>query len=278
MSEKVTKNKKRIAVVTGSNKGIGWEIANKLCHQGLKCILACRNEEEGKQAADDFCAQGYDAEYRNCDIGSSQNIDQFVEGLREDYQCIHVLVNNAGTAFKEDDSTPFKDQAEPTMHTNFFGTLELTRKMLPLLRAASDPIIVSVASQAGRLDIFKDSRRRSQISRENLSMQELEHLCSEFIEDVKAERHTENGWPDTCYGMSKAAVIAMTKILARDNPDITINACCPGKCSTEMTSHSGRSPEEGARVAAYLATLDRQNQAGDRPTGKFFYDMHEIEW
>jgi hypothetical protein len=45
-----------------------------------------------------------------------------------------------------------------------------------------------------------------------------------------------------------------------------------------MTSHSGRSPEEGARVAAYLATLDRQNEAGNRPTGKLFYDMHEIEW
>jgi carbonyl reductase 1 len=171
-----------------------------------------------------------------------------VNGLKETYQCIHVLVNNAGTqnvhsdgsllkwriklalgiAFKESDSTPFRDQAEPTMRVNFFGTLELIRQMLPLLKAAPDPIIVNMASQSGCLKIFKNEQRRSQISRQNLAMQDLEQMCYEFIEDVKAERHTENGWPDTCYGMSKAAVIAMTKVLARENPDITINACCPG--------------------------------------------------
>jgi NAD(P)-dependent dehydrogenase (short-subunit alcohol dehydrogenase family) len=114
------------------------------------------------------------------------------------------------------------------MRVNFFGTLELTRKMLPLLQAAADPIIVNVASQAGRLSIFKDETRKGQITNPDLTVSELEQLCNEFVTDVKANRHTENGWPNTCYGTSKAAVIALTKVLARDYPGIAINACCPG--------------------------------------------------
>lgn len=126
------------------------------------------------------------------------------------------------------------------MRINFFGTLELTRRMLPLLQAATDPIVVNVASQAGRLAIFKDdnNHRRSKITDPNLTIEELVQFCGEFVADVKMNQAAERGWPSTCYGTSKAAVIAMTKVFARDYPGITFNACCPGyvinKCTCNL--------------------------------------------
>jgi (+)-neomenthol dehydrogenase len=100
--------------------------------------------------------------------------------------------------------------------------------MLPLLQAADSPIIVNVASQGGKLHIFKNEQRRTQFSDPNLRIEDLEQLCREFVSDVQAGVHMERGWPNTCYGVSKAAVNSMTRIFARDYPAITVNSCCPG--------------------------------------------------
>ena len=97
---------------------------------------------------------------------------------------------------------------------------------------------------------------------------------NEFVTAVENNNHDARGWPNTCYGTSKLAVIALTKILARDEPNILVNACCPGYCATDMSSHKGPRPaEQGAETPAYLAQLPDNG-----PTGKFFYDNAELDW
>ena len=121
------------------------------------------------------------AEFRQCDISSNESIDDFIARLSNDYPCIDVLVNNAAIAFKGADPTPFSQQAAPTITTNFFGTLYLTKSLLPLLNSSPSPRIVNVASQSGSLRILKSPKRVQQFTDPNLSIPALETLMKEFI-------------------------------------------------------------------------------------------------
>ena len=264
----------KVAVVTGANKGIGFEIAKKLGDAGLKVIVACRNEQSGQTAKVELMSQGIsEVEFRQCDIASTESVDNFVAGLSKDYASIDVLVNNAAIAFKASDPTPFKNQAASTIQTNFFGTLYLTKSMLPLLKSSPSPRIVNVASQVGHLSLLKSPERIKQFTDPSLSLSKLESLMNEFVQDVESGQHELKGWPNSCYGMSKLGVVALTKILARDEKDILINTCCPGYCKTDMSSNRGtRSAEAGAQTPAYLALAPLSE------SGKFFYDEHEIQW
>ncbi len=93
------------------------------------------------------------------------------------------------------------------------------------------------------------------------------------MDDVQNGRHTQKGWPNSNYGMSKLGVIALTKILARDTPSMMVNACCPGYCDTDMTSHRGtKTAEQGARTPAMLALMP------DKVSGMFFQEEKPIKW
>jgi carbonyl reductase 1 len=146
--------------------------------------------------------------------------------------------------------------------------------MLPLLRKSTSPRIVNVASQAGLLRILPSREKVEAFTSPTLTVDEISDMMKHFIESVQQGKHAAEGWPNTCYGTSKLAVIALTRVLAKNEPGILINACCPGYCSTDMSSHRGtRSAEEGARTPAFLAMLPDGG-----PTGKFFYDEAEINW
>jgi len=256
-------------------QGIGLEIARQLCQSGLKVILGCRNEELGQSTEKALKEEGYNVEFRQLDISSDQSIEQFVDSLSKTYEKIDVLVNNAAIAFKNDDPTPFAQQARPTITINYFGTLHLTKAMLPLLKNAPHPRIVNVASESGHLRIIKTSTLKEQFVSENLTLDALNGLMNAFLADVESGHHEEAGWPSTCYGMSKLAVIAFTKILAKAEPHVLTNACCPGYCDTDMTSHKGPRPAvEGAKTPALLALLPSDSTV----TGAFYANEKEIEW
>jgi len=266
---------KRIAIVTGGNKGIGLEIVRKLSEvSDIKTILAARSVELGTSAAQLF--EGSDVEFLQLDISSSESIIEFTDKIRQNYGRCDILINNAAIAFKDSDPTPFRDQAEPTLHTNFFGTLELTSSLLPLLKQSPHPRIVNIASQAGHLRILPTQRRKDFFTSDDLTIEDLCKSMREFVGSVKAGRHKEDEWPSTCYGTSKLAVIAYTRILARLEPTIKVNACCPGWCQTDMSSLTGyRTAAQGAETPVALALA---LEADDGPTGGFYYDGNLIKW
>jgi carbonyl reductase 1 len=256
----------KICIVTGSNKGIGYEIARKLGSAQYKVIVACRDELLGNQAAERFSTMGYDAVFERLDIADTSSIETFISRINNEYPHVDVLVNNAAMAFKSSDPTPFHLQAQPTLQVNYFGTLQLTQGLLPILKKSDNPIIVNLGSVAGHLKILKSENKKMQFMKPSITLDELNSYVRCFMEDVMT-KGVNNEWSNTCYGMSKLAVICMTKILANAEPSIKINAYCPGFCSTDMSSHRGsRSPEQGARVGLYLATLDRASSI----SGKFF--------
>lgn len=213
--------------------------------------------------------------YHQLTIGDKASHTSFGLFIESNYGSISVLVNNAGMAFKNADPTPFEDQCKPTLDVNFRGTADFTEEMLPLIRKGHDPRIVNVASMSGHLSQLRSPELRNKFSSPHLTKGELHALVDKFESDVKTGRHISEGWGSSNYGLSKLALIAMTKIWAREEAvnGISVNCCCPGYCDTDMTSHRGpRPPEEGAKNAVLPAIMDNP------PSGEYISDLRVSVW
>lgn len=269
----------RVAVVTGSNKGIGFFIAVQLGLSGLfeNIILACRDQSRGLTAVQDVSkAIGNKAtvSYAPLTLGDHESHVSFRQKMEHDFGKVDVLVNNAAFAFKGADPTPFAEQTKPTLDVNFRGTVDFTEEMLPLIRKGTDARIVNVASMSGYLGQIQSKELRDKFTSPTLTMPELNQLVDKFESDVKAGNHRQQGWGNSNYGMSKLVLIAATKVWARqEGPTIAVNCCCPGYCRTDMTSQKGgRAPSDGAKNAVIPATMDNP------PNGELFSDYKVAEW
>jgi len=283
----------RIAIVTGSNKGIGYQIAYQLAATSKfsYVILACRD-----------CSRGLHARYtmeqkllhslsksndlslieKSCvilylplTIGDFHSHNTFKKYIESKFGKIDVLVNNAAIAFKHISCIPFQEQCKPTLDVNFRGTVELTERLLPLLRKGTDARIVNVVSMCGKLSQLSSLNLCEKFTSKSLTISELQSLMNAFEKHVLEGTHTEMGWGNSNYGMSKLALIAATKIWARQevNNNIQVNCCCPGSCSTNISSHNGpQSAEDGAKNAVLLAMGDSCG------TGLFYESLKVSQW
>lgn len=270
----------RVAVVTGANKGIGYFIALQLGLSDLfsNVILGCRDSTRGNVAASELqkLVEGKANtafEYAPLTIGDQTSHLDFSKKMEQEFGKVDVLVNNAGFAYKGSDPTPFKGQTRKTLDINYFGLVDFTEKMLPILRKGNDPRLVNVASMAGRLSQVSQELQEK-VTDESLTIEQLNAFITKFHDDVQGGVHRENGWSNTNYGMSKLGVIAATRIWARqEKGKIKVNSCCPGYCATDMSSHRGtRSANDGARNAVIPATMENP------PTGEFFSDYKIGTW
>jgi len=183
-------------------------------------------------------------------------------------------VNNAGMAFKRAATEPFAEQARITVNTNFTGTLNVTKALLPLMRAHSR--IVMVSSRVGNLGIVKP-HLQEKFNSPSLTEDELVSLMEQFVQDAAAGNHNDKGWPSSAYGTSKVGMTALTKVIARQTAtmdDVLVNACCPGWVNTNMAgSNAPLSPDEGAETPIFLTSLP----AGS-PNGELWYKKQVIPW
>ena len=267
----------KVAIVTGANKGIGFQIAKQLLEKKMNdmvVIIACRNQENGEKAKNEL---GKNCEFMQLDLANNDSIQTFVNNFSKTYKKCDILINNAGLAFKGADPTPHQDQAEPTLRTNFFGTCNFIDNMLPFLKESAkqgcEPRMVNVASMAGKLSQLRQDKQ-IEISSDKLTMTGLRKMCEDFVISTKQLKHKQEGWSGSNYGMSKCALIAATKIYARENSDIMINAICPGYCATDMSSHRGtRSASDGASNAIHVIQLPFMQH-----TGEFFQNWKLSKW
>ena len=264
----------RVALITGGNKGIGKEIARKLISDDFVVLIGCRNTELGAAAASELqCAS------TRLDLTDLESIASTREYIANEYGRLDMLVNNAAICFNDPtlygcvEHHTFEMQADITMRTNFFGSLAVTREMLPLLRAAPSPRIVNIASAAGRL---RGSQEKiSALTSETLSVAALEELMADFVREAQAGTHLDHGWPNTCYGVSKMGLIALTRVLARDEPSIMVNSVDPGFCATDQNQNQGYvSAERGATTAAMLGALPDERFL----TGMHWFEEREMPW
>ncbi|KAH7857700.1 hypothetical protein Vadar_015535 [Vaccinium darrowii] len=277
-----------IAVVTGANRGIGFEIVHQLAFHGVTVILTSRDAAVGEEAAKVLQEGGLNVFFHQLDIVDPSSIKVFSEWLQQNYGGLDILVNNAGVNFNHG-SVNCLEYSEKVIFTNYFGTKNIIQAMIPLMRpSTSGARIVNVSSRLGRLNGRRNrigdlSLRHQLEDVDSLSEELIDRTVTTFLDQVKDGTWASGGWPQTHtdYSMSKLAVNAYTRLMAKvlsERPEghkIYINCYCPGWVKTAMTGWAGHtSPEEGADTGVWLALLPDQQIV----TGKFFSERREVSF
>ena len=236
----------RVALITGANQGIGFEIARQLGKQGILVIASARDKQKGLAAVAKLQQEGAKAQSLVLDVTAQPTIDAAAAEVEREFGKLDILVNNAGIVTER--TPPTKSQIEnfrKTFETNVFGLVAVTQAFLPLLRKAPAGRIVNVSSALGSLTSVSAPQSRF-----------------------------DNSY--LAYGASKAAVNSVTISFARELKDtaIKVNAAAPGYTATAMNNFAGtQTVDQGAIAAVRLATLP-----ADGPTCGFFDKDGVVPW
>ncbi|XP_076327454.1 carbonyl reductase [NADPH] 1-like [Tachypleus tridentatus] len=272
---------RKVAVVTGGNKGIGYAIVKELCCKfNGDVILAARDEARGKNAVEQLKALNLNPVYHQLDIDNTTSVAHLKDFLLKEYGGLDILVNNAAIAYKMASTASDAEQAENTIRTNFFGTLNVCKALFPLLRPHAR--VVNVSSSAGRLSNIPNKELQKKFLAPDFTEEELCSLMKEFVSDTKAGLKREKGWAPTNYQMSKVGVTALTILQQKEfdkdsREDLVVNAVHPGYVNTDMSSGKGvRSIEEGAEPIVYAALLPPNIKS---PKGEYIWeDSKVVSW
>jgi NAD(P)-dependent dehydrogenase (short-subunit alcohol dehydrogenase family) len=235
-------NDTTIALVTGGNKGIGYETVADLAATGATVLLGARDKGRRDEAVERLRAGGADVHPLALDVTDPQSVAAAAQHVDVTYGRLDVLVNNAGiTGGRMPLTSSDPDVVRTVFDTNVIGVLAVTNAFLPLLRRSAAARIVNVSSSVGSLAIQRD--------------------FDGWLGQVPAS---------AAYVPSKSALNALTVQYAKELRDtgILVNAACPGHCATDLNDHSGPRPASmGAANVVRLAML-----GDDGPTGGFFTD------
>ncbi|KUL22717.1 SDR family NAD(P)-dependent oxidoreductase [Streptomyces regalis] len=227
-------------LITGANKGLGFETARRLIAAGHTVYVGARDAERGRRAADELGAR-----FVQLDV-----TDQAAVKTVEAEGGLDVLVNNAGIEVRgEDNSVPgaadiTADQVRTVFDTNVLGVVRVTHAFLPLLRRSAAPVVVNLSSGLGSLGYVSDPD------------------------------HPAHRYPGLTYAASKATVNMITAHYAKAFPAMRINAVAPGFTKTDLNGHTGmQSVEEGAEIIVRMAQV-----GPDGPTGGYFDTAGTVPW
>ena len=241
-------SEKKIALITGANKGLGYETARQLANQNIKVLIGARDETRGREAAEKLQNKGFEAEFVAVDVTDEKTLEAAAKYVEENYGKLDILVNNAGIAVEYGDNPGEFDleKIRQTFDTNFFGVIAVTQNFLPLLKKSDSGRIVNVSSGLGSL---------AQNSDPNWDFSAVKPVA---------------------YNSSKAALNMFTVILASQLKDakIKVNSADPGYTATDLNHNSGsKTVEQGASIIFDLATLP-----DDGATGGYFDDQGIVAW
>ena len=241
---------REIALITGANKGIGFEIARQLGAKGIIVLIGARDRARGDEAARRLQSEGIQATAVHLDVTDESTISKAAAFIDKTYGKLDMLVNNAGISLKEGRVPPSELDLgvfKKTYETNVFGLFAVTKAMLPLLRRSDTGHIVNMSSPMGSLTLTSDPNSLY------AQMPQLLAYCS-----------------------SKTAVNAITVFFANElrQTNIKVNAVSPGYVATDLNDHQGfLTPQQGAILPVAIATL-----TADGPTGRFFEGDGVVPW
>ncbi|CAI9765228.1 unnamed protein product [Fraxinus pennsylvanica] len=297
MAQEPTENTETIkyAVVTGSNKGIGFEICRQLASHGITVVLTARDEKKGLEAVEKLKDSGFSDKiiFHQLNVMDPASVNSLAEFVKSQFGRLDILVNNAGVGGANVDSdaliarrgaaaatggaqinwseimTQPYDLAVECLQTNFYGAKRTIEALLPLLQLSNSPRIVNVSSSMGKLKNIPNEWAKTVLNdAESLTEESIDQVLNEFLKDFKEDSLENKGWPRFlgAYMLSKAAMNAYTRILAKKHPNFQVNCVCPGFVKTDINYNTGiLTVEEGAESPVRLALLP-----DDGPSGLFF--------
>ena len=230
---------KPVALVTGSNRGIGYATVKELLKLGQSVVLTSRKEKDGHKAVSELEKFG-NVIYHQLDVSDPVSVEKIAKFIENTFGRLDILINNAGINYDTWQKAVDADltQVEETLNTNLYGAWRMSQAFIPLMKKNTYGRIVNVSSGSGAF--------------------------------------AEMGSGTPAYSISKAALNVLTIKLALEvkNDRILVNAVCPGWVRTKMGGPSApRSLEKGAETIVWAATLPDNG-----PTGSFFRDKKKIEW
>jgi NAD(P)-dependent dehydrogenase (short-subunit alcohol dehydrogenase family) len=229
----------KTVLITGANKGLGYEVARQLGEKGFHVFVSARDPEKGYAATETLQKNGAVATFVPLDVADPTSIAKAGHLISEAEDHLDVLINNAGVIVEGDSSITQLDAGiiNRTLQTNTLGPFLVTQAFLPLLSQSRAPRVINVSSGGGQLSDGMDT------------------------------------WAPA-YCLSKTALNAVTCLFAAALPEVSVNSVCPGWVRTDMGgANATRSVEEGADTIVWLAT-----DADKKLTGKFFRDREPIPW
>ena len=237
----MTKEKKKIALVTGGNRGLGYETCRQLAQLSLTVLLGARDLSKGKSAACQLNEkEGLDVMFYHLDVSNQKSICSIAKDIDERFGRLDVLVNNAAIIYDSWQNAVDADLGvvNNALTTNLFGPWRLSQVFIPIMKENKYGRIVNVSSNGGSLHYM-----------------------------------TYGGTP--AYSISKVALNVLTRKLAAElaNTGILVNSVDPGWVATDMGGHGGRPVQEGAKGIVWAATLP-----ADGPSGGFFCDGNAVPW
>ncbi|MFE7084085.1 SDR family NAD(P)-dependent oxidoreductase [Priestia megaterium] len=228
-----------LTLITGGNKGLGFETARRLIGLGHTVYIGARNAENGRKAANELGAQ-----FVLLDVTDNNSVNAAAAEIMKKEGHLDVLINNAGIVggfSKPQDVTA--EEIRQTYETNVFGIVRVTQAFLPLLRKSEAPVIVNVSSGLGSFGMV-------------MNPETLESKVNSLA-----------------YTSSKSAVTMLTVQYAKGLPNIRINAVDPGPTKTDLTGHGHQTVEEGTDAIVRMATIGKEG-----PTGTFTNRNGEMPW
>ncbi|XP_022015649.1 salutaridine reductase [Helianthus annuus] len=292
---------KRCAVVTGGNKGIGFEICRQLALNNIQVILTARNESRGIEAVKKLNGLGLpipNVIFHQLDIQDPTSMPHLVQFIKTHFKKLDILVNNAaisglrfvaekivynaqGEALLEQlvdengDILPgvseqTYEMVEECLKTNYYGTKRVTEALVPLLQLSKSPRIVNITSVSGLLSHIPNDKFKEELDDiDNLTEERIDEMIQLFLRDSKADKLRENGWPlapASAYTVSKVFLNAYTRLMAKKFQNkILVNCVHPGLVKTDMSLNSGVHVSEGAKGPVMAALLP-----DDGPSGVYF--------
>ena len=229
-----------ITLITGANKGLGFEAARRLLESGHTVYLGARDPDRGRAAADALGAR-----FVQLDVTDDASVSAALAQIADEAGGLDVLINNAGIAGGRVPSADVTaDDIRRVYETNVFGVVRMTHAALPLLQKSPAPVVVNVSSGLGSLGVVTDPGR------------------------------LESQFPAVAYASSKSAVVSLTVQYAKALPDIRINVVDPGYTATDLNANSGtQTVIEGTDAIVRLASI-----GPDGPTGGFFDRDGVVPW
>lgn len=230
---------RKVALITGGNRGIGYEVSKQLAGKGFRVVLTARDPKKGKEALEKLkeAIPDGDIGFHLLDVKNQNDIQAIQQFVEKEIGKLDLLINNAGVFIDSADSTRVTPEAmRETLEVNLLGVLFLTQALLPLLKKSEDGRIINVSSSMGALhDMGKGS---------------------------------------TAYRISKTALNGLTATMAADlSNSVKVFAVCPGWTKTEMGGEDApRGAEKEAETILWLSTTP------EAKSGKFYRDGQEIDW
>ncbi|KAG9131362.1 hypothetical protein Leryth_026690, partial [Lithospermum erythrorhizon] len=268
--------------VTGANKGIGFGICKQLISNGITVVLTARNEKRGVEAMQKLKECGITNDlvvFHQLDVVDPSSVSSLAEFIETSFGRLDILVNNAGVGGVTHNGTKSQsthndlietyDLAVECLQTNYYGVKRMVETFVPLLKLSDSPRVVNVSSSMGGLkNIPNEWAKRVLNDAENLTEEKIDEILNTLLKDYKDGSHKDQGWPAfmPAYIVSKAALNAYSRILAKRNPTLKINCVCPGFVKTDINYNQGiLSVDEGAEGPVRLCLLP-----DDGPSGLFF--------